>query len=79
MSGDIFFEASDENTPPDRLDAIYLQTRNRPNTQKIIRALAANPNSSLELLKQLFINELGMANIVLENPVASLLLLENFN
>ncbi|NJL09229.1 MAG: hypothetical protein HC908_00355 [Calothrix sp. SM1_7_51] len=79
MSGDIFLEASDEKTPPDRLDGIYQQNRNRGYRQRLISAIAANPNSSLELLKQLFINEPGMANIIIDNPVASLLLLENFN
>ncbi len=75
---DIIIEASDENTPPDQLESIYQQHRNRGYKLKITNALASNPNASIELLKQLFINEPGMANIVLENPILPLLLLENY-
>lgn len=74
----IIIEASDENTLPDQLESIYKQHRNRAYKVKITSVLAANPNASIELLKQLFINEPGMANIVLENPVLPLLLLENY-
>ncbi len=75
---DIIIEASDENTLPDQLESIYQQHRNRGHKLKITNALASNPNASIELLKQLFINEPGMANIVLENPILPLLLLENY-
>jgi hypothetical protein len=74
----IIIEASDENTLPEQLEAIYQQHCNRAYKVKITSVLAANPNASIELLKQLFINEPGMANIVLENPVLPLLLLENY-
>jgi hypothetical protein len=74
----IIIEASDESTLPDQLESIYQQHRNRAYKLKITNALASNPNASIELLKQLFINEPGMANVVLENPVLPLLLLENY-
>jgi hypothetical protein len=74
----IIIEASDENTLPDQLESIYQQHRNRAYKLKITNVLASNPNASIELLKQLFINELGMANVVLDNPVLPLLLLENY-
>ncbi len=74
----IIIEASDENTLPDQLESIYKQHRNRAYKLKITNALASNPNASIELLKELFINEPGMANVVLENPVLPLLLLENY-
>ncbi|BAZ17408.1 hypothetical protein NIES4071_92860 [Calothrix sp. NIES-4071] len=75
---DILNEALDPTTAPNILAEYYKMSSTLLEKESFLKAIATNPNTDKNTLKEIFISEAGMANeIILNNPVTPLLVLEN--
>lgn len=78
---ELLLTANSPTTAPKKLTEIYdeykwYQEQNQNHDPEIIEAVANNPNTSNETLKKIFQYEPGMADVVFNNSITSLLLLE---